>query len=662
MSFYTMLEQRTPGPGDDYWYRPVPTPVHSGIDVDEESALTSSAVWAAINIIAGGLGSLPLKLLRRTGPRSKEIARDHPAHRVVHRRPNGWQTAFEYREMTQGHVLTRGNAYSQIIRDRADRLTDLVPLHPARVTPKVEGGALIYEFEQPDGRLRIFPAAEILHVRGLSPNGIVGYSPITLARESIGLTMAAERHGATLFGNDARPGGVLQTPSKLDDLARENLRKTWTAAHSGGNANSVAVLEEDLKWQTIGFSSEDSQFLETRQFQIAEVARWFNLPPHKLKDLLRATFSNIEQQSIEFVVDTMRPWAERWEQRYDISLLTEQEQDQGYFFKFGLDALLRGDSAARAAFYTSLFQMGAFSTNDIRDSEDLDEVEGGDQRFVPLNMVPLDQAGLVLTSGDVPPDDGTRALTAGVDWEEREHRSVQLRRRYQVRFQKVFRDAGARIVKRETTALRRIIKSELGERGIPELNEKITAFYARLSDYIGSQMLPVLETYADLVQAAAADEIGNDPEMTDELREFLRSYVEAMTLRHIGSSKGQLEKIILEAPPEELSEQLTQRLSEWDEKRADKIGSRESVQAGAAIAMTAWAIAGVAFLVWRTVGDNCPLCRQMDGRRIPISGSFLQAGDTVDPQDGETTPLTARKAVKHPQLHEGCDCLLTAGR
>lgn len=678
MSVFTMLEKRSPGPGDDFWYRPVPTPISSGIEIDEEIALTASAVWSAITIIAGGLGSLPLKLLHRTGPRSKEVARDHPAHRVVHRRPNDWQTAFEYREMTQGHVLTRGNGYSQIIRDQANRLTDLVPLHPGRIRPKVENGALVYEFTQPDGRIRTFPAAEILHIRGLSPNGIVGYSPITLARESIGLTLAAERHGATLFGNDARPGGVLETPDKLDEQQRENLAKTWSAAHSGGNAHSVAVLEQNLQWKAVGFSSDDAQFLQTRQFQIAEIARWFNVPPHKLKDLLRATFTNIEQQNIEFVVDTMRPWAERWEQRYDVSLLTEQEQADGFFFKFSLDALLRGDSAARAAFFTAMFQMGVLSTNDIREAEDLDEVDGGDQRFVPMNMNLLEDAGLDILSGDVPPaqlepgDEG-RALTAGVDWEQREQRSLKLRRRYQLRFEKVFRDAGARVVARETKALRRIIKSELGERGIPELNDKITAFYEELSEYIARQMLPIVETYADLVQAAAMEEIGNEPDMTDELRQFTKDYVDAMTLRHIGRSKGQLEAIVLNTPPEELEGALNQRLDEWDETRADKIGTHESVQSGAAIALTAWAGAGVSFLVWRTVGVNCPLCNRMNGKRVSTSRNFLEKGDVVQPLFAEddqplegdpqrTNPLKIRKAISHPPLHGKCDCTLVAGR
>lgn len=659
MGIFSKLERRTPPPSDDYWYRPFSMPSSSGVDVDEQTALGLPAVWLAVNILASTMGSLPLKLYRRTGAHTKEPARDHPLFRIVHRQPNPWHTAFEYRSMCMGHLQLRGNSYSQIVRNDRGTVLGLVPLNPDRMTPRVEDSELIYGFRQADGTPRDFTVSEILHHRGLSHNGIIGLSPITVMRETLGIALAADRHAAVTFKNNARPAGILKVPEKLSPEQKEVWRREWTKAHSGENASSIAILEGGVEYTAIGFSAVDTQFIEQRQFGVVDVARMFNLPPHKLKELSRATFSNIEHQSLEFVIDTIRPHAESQEQRYNVSLLTEREQEE-FFFKFSLDALLHGDTVGRAAFYNALFQMGVMSSNDIREKEDMNPVEGGDQRFVPLNLVPLEQAGEL--------DDGgsTRLLPAApeVRGAELEERSLRLRRRYHKRFKKVFREFGERIVRSEVTELRRAIKAELGERGLSGLNARISKFYKRHETYVVDQMLPLLASFSELIRSAAVSEVGGDEDEDQDsvMERLVHDYAAVFAKRHISSSTGQLEQIIREADAEGVGAALEQRLDEWEEKRPEKIGSAESVRAGAAFAAAAFAALGVAALVWRTIGDTCPLCLQMSKRRRSIDDSFLEKGDTVDPDDGETSPLTVRQTVKHPPLHQGCDCMIVAGR
>jgi HK97 family phage portal protein len=375
----------------------------SGATVTAETALQVAAVYACVRILAESIASLPLNLMTQSGAR-REHATGHPLYWPMKNQPNRWQTSYEWREMMIGHAALRGNAYSEIVPGRANPVAELVPLHPGRVRPFLApDNALAYEYSPPEGEKRIILGHEMHHLRGLSSDGYVGLSPVDLMREPIGLAIAQEQHGGSFFGNGATPGGVLEHPGVISDEAATRLKKAWEQRHQGaGNAHRLAVLEEGMKWQTIGIEPEKAQLLGSRKFQVTEIARIFRIPPHMLADLERATFSNIEHQGLEFVIHTLMPWLVRWEQALLRDLITKANQ-RTHYWKFNTDALLRGDTKTRFEAYAVGRGWGWLSVNDVREKEDQNPITDGDQYLVPLNMTTADKLGA---------DDGMSAATA----------------------------------------------------------------------------------------------------------------------------------------------------------------------------------------------------------------------------------------------------------
>ncbi|MES2562530.1 MAG: phage portal protein, partial [Pseudomonadota bacterium] len=295
-----------------------------------------------MQVIAGTLGTLPARVYRRRPDGGKERAVEHPLYTLLHDAPNDLLTSCEFREMMQSHLCLRGNAYARVVRAGSGVVSYLEPIHPDRVSIFRRARTVTYSVQRAEGNGQdILSPDEMLHIRGMGPEGLVGYSPITLARESIGLAIATEKHGAKLFSNGARPAGVLETAGQMSKDQLAMVREEWDRTHAGvHNANKTAILFGGLKYSGVSMSNEDAQFLETRKFQVTDIARIFRVPPHKIADLSQATFSNIEHQSIEFVTDCIRPWAVRWEQRMNQVLLTPTERRE-YFIELSLDALLR---------------------------------------------------------------------------------------------------------------------------------------------------------------------------------------------------------------------------------------------------------------------------------------------------------------------------------
>jgi HK97 family phage portal protein len=353
-------------------------PSAAGVDINDQSALSCVAVYAAVRLLSETMGSLPGHVMRQTEI-GKEKALTHPLYPIIHEQPNPEQTAMEWRETAMCHLLLRGNHYSEKQYDNAGRLMALWPIHPDRVTierPSPQA-PLIYHIKIPDGsEVRLSPD-RVLHLRGMGSNGVTGFSPIAVARQAIGLAIAAQEYGARLFKNDTRPGGVLEHPQKLSDPAYARLRASIENEHQGlSNAHRMMILEEGMKWSQVGINPDDAQFLESRKFSVAEIARIFNIPPHFLRDLERATFSNIEQQAIEFVMYSLRPWCVRLEQRLKIELLSAQDRVT-HFLKFNVDGLLRGDIAARYNSYHVAKQDGWLNADEIRELEDMNPIPGG---------------------------------------------------------------------------------------------------------------------------------------------------------------------------------------------------------------------------------------------------------------------------------------------
>jgi len=366
----------------------------SGESVTEETALTYSAVYNAISLISGTISALPLHLMQRKGER-KRNAEDRLLYRVMHDAWNPYMTAMTGRETMMAHILGWGNGYAEIVRNGYGEVSELWPIPPNRIAPEMKSGQMIYRVRV-DSQDVILTREKVLHIPGLGFDGFMGYSVVAMARKSIGLGMAMETFGSQYFGNGTHPGMIIEHPGTLKEPAR--LREALTATYSGlGKSHRLMLLEEGMKAHAVTINPEDSQFLESRQFQIPEIARWFNLPPHKLKDLTRSSFNNIESEQRSFYADSLLPWLIRLEQHYNMQLLTPYDRDLSgrgrYYFKHNAEGILRADAAGRGQFYTSMFNIGALSINEIRALEEMDPIEGGDIHLVPLNMTSLENAG-----------------------------------------------------------------------------------------------------------------------------------------------------------------------------------------------------------------------------------------------------------------------------
>ena len=380
----------------------------SGRSVTERSAMQMTAVYACVRILSEAIAGLPLHLYRYKEDGGKEKAIDHPLYLLLHDEPNPEMSSFVFRETLMTHLLLWGNAYAQIIRNGKGEIVALYPLMPNKMTvSRDDKGQLYYAYQKSQEELpkdRAYTVtlhpSDVLHIPGLGFDGLVGYSPIAMAKNAIGLAIATEEYGAKFFANGATPGGLLEYPGTVKDPDR--IRESWSKGFSGGNSHKIAILEEGMKYTPISISPEQAQFLETRKFQINEIARIFRVPPHMVGDLEKSSFSNIEQQSLEFVKYTLDPWVVRWEQSIQRALLQAEEKKR-YFIKFNLEGLLRGDYQSRMNGYATARQNGWMSANDIRELENLDRIpaeDGGDLYLINGNMLPLQRAGAFASTTD----------------------------------------------------------------------------------------------------------------------------------------------------------------------------------------------------------------------------------------------------------------------
>ena len=372
----------------------------SGQRVNEYTAMQTTAVYACVRILAESIAGLPLHVYEYKG-NGKERVPQHPLYFLLHDSPNPEMTSFIFRETMMIHLLLWGNAYAQILRDGMGRVVGLYPLLPNRMSVNRDNdGKIYYTYspvtdENPNIKKQVNLSREdVLHIPGLGFDGLIGYSPIAMAKNAVGMTLACENYGAAFFQNGARPSGVLKHPGVLKDPTK--LRESWQAVYGGSsNTGKVVVLEEGIDYQQISIPPEEAQFLETRKFQIDEIARLYRVPPHMIGDLEKSSFNNIEQQSLEFVKYTLNPWVVRWEQSLQKALFTSIEQRK-YFIKFNVDGLMRGDYQSRMAGYAVGRQNGWLSSNDIRELEDMNPIpdeEGGNLYLINGNMTKLTDAG-----------------------------------------------------------------------------------------------------------------------------------------------------------------------------------------------------------------------------------------------------------------------------
>lgn len=384
-----------PASANDHWIvRAFGSRTASGVPVSEYSALNLPVVYACVNRISNPIAMFPLQIFRADGDGEPIEDRKHKLNKVLRVRPNPFMNVRDLKKTGQVHACLWGNAYQEIQRNGAGETIGLWPLLPWATAPTKDGEQLRFKTHI-DGKAYSLPAANVVHVMDVSLDGYIGLSPIQQARSAVGLAQAAETYGEKFFANDARSGGFLQHPGKLSTKAKDNIADAIEEKTGLDNAHRIKVLEEGMKFVPTTIPPDDAQFLSTREFQIGEIARMYNVPLFLLQHSEPGTVwgSGMEQMIIAFIVHALEPWTTAWEAEYNLKLFSEAEREQGYFVKFNMNSLLRGDMAARAAFYASGIASNWLLPSEARRKEDLPRVDGIDERATapPVAAAPVRQ-------------------------------------------------------------------------------------------------------------------------------------------------------------------------------------------------------------------------------------------------------------------------------
>lgn len=614
----------------------------SGVNVTPQTAMQTATVFACVRILAETLASLPLLVYRRGTGRSKDRASGHHLYALLHDAPNPLMTSFEFRECMMTGLALYGNAYAEIERDNAGRVIGLWPLSPAHMQIRRQGLALLYEYSAFATPVTL-PAHSVLHLRALSGDGVVGYSPIRMAREAIGLAVATETFGAKLFGHGGRPAGVLEVPGALDDVALKKLRDSWQTRHGGlSEAHRVAILQGGMTWKSIGIPPEDSQFLATREYQTAEIARIYRIPLHLLQSGDKAaTYASVEQFGIQFVVHTIRPWAVRWEQALKKSLFLPGDD---HFAEFLLDGLLRGDTASRYSAYAIGRQWGWLSADDVRELENMNPLPDGqgDIYLVPMNMIPADQPQ--------PESEPSPARS-----ERRTDTPLPARHRRPEQHMPVMTAALQRLIAWEVKQIKQHMTRNSRSAA---LVADMEAWYAldetkrRMASYVA----PMIATLAAVIASDVEGELAKVlPDEKDFLATHATGYTEIYVREHSAASLAQVKKRLLEPEPDTA---LDEELAEWQETRAGRIAQTETVNACNVLARCAMLLLGVSSLVWMTAGPKpCPYCQALNGRTVGIRDRFAAGSVLVE----GLPAMPVLKSLRNPPLHEGCVCIVMPG-
>ena len=659
----------------------------SGVTVNEETALNFITVYACMRILAESVASLPLIVYERLPNGGKRRAIEHPLYSLLHDQPNDEMTSFQMREGLEGHLALWGNAFTQIITNGAGNITALWPLLPDRMRVERREGKLVYIYRKDAaGEATILQANQVMHIPGFGYDGLTGYSPIHVARNAIATGMAADEYGARFFENDARPGGVYTHPGHLSDEAYKRLKDEMEERHKGvSKSHRIAILEEGMTFKEIGIPPEDAQFLQTRTFQIREIARMYRIPPHMLADLERASFSNIEQQSIDFVVNTLRPWLVRWEQQILMKLFTPSER-KTYFAEFLVDGLMRGDIQMRYGAYNVGRQGGWLSVNDVREMENMNPIEGGDEYLVPLNMVPAgsDQsANSLLQAGIRGKSEAEKIVSPLQNDEVRTAQAARRRRRLMTSYKRVFEDTAKRIMRRETNDIRKAGEKFLTKGDRSGFDGWMSGFLVQHEEYVVEVMAPIYLAYSDLVAQLAEEEVdklkgrgigGFRPTTThneyelrreewlekraDNLNKFVSAYNNSYGQRHIATSQQKVVKRLDQATSDnrDLNTELDDELDEWEELRPEQISVEEASRSNNAFAGVVFSGLGITKIMSVAFGKSCPYCVSLDGKIIGIEENYINAGEDFQP-DGADAPLVSHYDLKHAPYHSGCDCM-----
>jgi HK97 family phage portal protein len=663
----------------------------SGQAINQTSATRLGAAYRCVQVLSRGVASLPLVVMQREKPRGRKRVDDHPLSDLLHLQPNPRQTSYGMRQMMQANIMFHGNGYAVIRRDGAGRVRELwpVPASGVEVVPQ-KSGRTIYLIENTDHVREPWDASEVLHVPGLSFDGIKGLSVLSAARESLGSGLALQEYGNALFKRGGRIPGIITTSySDVSKERRLNVRAGWDEAVGGqSNWHNPAVFPKGWDYKDIGVKPDEAQWLESKNFNVIDVCRFFGVNPQKCFDYSKATFTNIEHTNLAHILDDLQPWIELWEQELSRKLLTPEERAAGFYVHFILQGILRGDTASRGTFYAQGRQWGTLSANDVRELEDMPGIgEQGDVYLVPFNMQAADQIGAddapqnpAPGAGDpgqapfggapraaLPPAAPARAAAPTA-----EQRATKLRLRRKIRKAQlpVIEDRAAMIVKREIGAIEKELKQHLGgdaraRRSFPAMRRAIDDFYATHDTWAAGKMQPVLVAYAGLIDGAIAQELGSDESegMPPELEKFAVDYTRRFGIRE--ASEGRLQLLALldafeDEGEEAAAEAIQTRLNEWGQKRSGKIALNESVQFMGGAAKTLYLVAGLTVYRWAVNPGACDFCQTLDGKVAGVDKNFVNAGEDVQGGPDSDGPMKPSDNIGHPPLHGGCECDIIA--
>ena len=612
----------------------------TGIHVTPDKALQVATVYACVRILSESMAQLPRGIYRKDNAGNIERLQDHPLYNILAWQPNDFQTSFEFVEMLTAHVTLRGNGYAFINRDSKDRITELLPFHSdsVKVTQNSDW-SLTYELTLNDGSVQKVPARNIFHLRGLSSNGYLGITPIAYHRNTIGLSMATERHGANLFKNGARPGGVLLHPVKLEDDVAKRIKESWQKAHGGGKSGGTAVLEQGMKYENVSMTNEDAQYLETRKFQRIEIAQIYRIPATMLDILDKAsTYASAEQFFLSFVKFTILPWVKRWEQAIWRCLLSDQDKTSGVYAKFNVNGMERGDMKSRFEAYSIAIEKGIYCPNDCRRFEEIGPREGGDEFLRPMNMDVSGQGG-----EDKGGNKSFRKETGD---------SLNERNKLRDQYRPKLKAAAEKVVASEVKAMRAALVNS------GEFKIWLDKFGADLPQTVRAEFAVVLSQYAGEIRTAALKDV--EAEAVEGFLEFIEEYITSFSQRWTDSSIGQLKALLADLDEAEIADVIGERLSEWEEKRSQKVANDEAVRANNGVTRHVWAAAGVTYLIWKTQGSKtCPFCRQLEGKKVGIADPFIAKGETLTASDGSGMKIYGKKM--HAPIHGGCQCTMIPG-
>ena len=624
----------TPNPSSDFWFEDLGSRTYSGKRVTEDTALQFSAFYAAVRIRSHAISTLPLILYKRVG-NNKERATNHPLYSILKHSPNKFHTSQEWLELVSIHKDIQGNNFTFIIRNNGGQITQLVPVHPNRVTIKFDGDSKEPFYIVDQDTHKPFSMSEVLHFRDLSVDGVMGISKIKAAKQSISYGLGLEDYGARFINNDASSGIILTHPQSIGAESVKGLKKSFEDSRRGNNKHRVTILQEGVSVEKISIPPDDAQFLQSRQFSIQEIARFMGVPPHMLSDLSKSSFNNIEQQSLDFLFNTIRPELVKIEQRLNKVLLANSTE---FFVEFLVDARARADLASRYTAYSTGLNAGFLTANEVRSFENLSQVEGGDVLRAPLNTAPVGSREIV---SNAPPK---LPLPERVQALDPETRTLPGHVTVRDDFQTEFRKTASEILNEEIPALRKILEdSPTAERLERQLND----FFEAHSSFVRNKIEPLYLQYTRQIASVTAKEAERD---VPDIDEFVEKLIASAVLRWVRNSRNQLDAL-------EDNESRINRLDEWEEGRASKFADAESVQIQGAVVRASFIDMGFKRLVWRTRGANSPFCQRLDGKTIGINEKFVQENESLDGDEGN---FTSKKSIRHAPLYRGCQCYLEA--